>query len=263
MHLITNGSKEHTVSTTSSAYNVSFFWENLILKEAPLWEGGFQELPLTKDSLFIYTVVMDYHKNFIKNRWAYYPNVYALLGFLQYVFLPTSFFTLLDDATDDYYMPLATGEQLLQYMSQLDQAPDVKQTVPQGQSCLPKPSDDPEKQQRLQLMNSQLEEINTCWHLSPQACLEKLQVFSSHFHETWPESNNKLVYFRIFQNPEEIGDFVIKGGDALDESFAEVIEEEIGMTQSQWEHLCRHVYENPFMRKQFFHILHHEAGCFV
>jgi hypothetical protein len=221
-------------------YDSYYFWENLIHKEEALWENGFQNKPLTERSIFIYTVLLDYNKDFLKSKWAYYPDVYTLLGFIQYVFLPTSFFTLLDDEVEGFNMPLATGEELLHIMCEMEETIDL---------------------QKVTLMKKQLEEVKSFWKLSEKECLKKIQEFSGVFNQSWQGMSDKVVYLKTFQTPTEIGDYVFFGDN--EEVFTEVIEEEIDMTQSQWKELCKNVYKDPFIRKKFIDLLNYKIGCIV
>ncbi|WP_089284635.1 hypothetical protein [Anaerovirgula multivorans] len=233
-----NSLKEKSVSKYESFY----FWENLIHKEEPLWENGFQNKPLTESSIYIYTVLMDHNKDFLKSKWAYYPDVYALLGFLQYVFLPTSFFTWLDNDVDGFNIPLTTGEELLQIMLEVEKTLDPWE---------------------IGLMKTQLEEVKAFWQLSEEACLEKIHQFSVAFNQSWIGKSDKLVYFKIFQTPVDIGKYVLQGGEIAGEGFTEVMEEEIEMTKAQWEDVYQKVYQDPFMRKKFIDILNYKIGCLV
>lgn len=223
-----------------SKYDSYHFWENLIQKEASMWMNGFQNKPLTPDSIFIYTVLMDHQKGYLKSRWAYYPDVYSLLGFLQYVFLPTAFFSWLDREVEGFNVPLATGEQVLRVMAELE--PDLNSAL-------------------LEIMATQLERIKGLWEFSPLECLQRLQSFSADFNHCWQESAGKLVYFKIFESPEEIGEYVLRGGE-LDTPL-EVMEEEINLTKAQWEAVYQNVLSDPFMRKKFIDILNYQIGCLV
>jgi len=228
------------ITNPVSKYDSYHFWENLIQKEAAMWENGFQNKPLTPDSIFVYTVIMDHGKDYLKSRWAYYPDAYALLGFLQYVFLPTAFFSWLDREVEGFNIPLATGEQVLKVMGELE--PDLNSEI-------------------LRKMAIQLEKIKDLWGASPLKCLEGLQSFSREFNHFWQEAEGKLVYFKIFESPDEIGKYVLRGGEAA--AALAVIEEEIDLTKGQWEAVYQNVFRDPFMRKKFIDILNYQIGCMV
>ncbi len=226
----------------ATKYEAYYFWENLIHSDAPIWQNGFRNLPLTEDSIFIYTVVMDQDKDFLKSRWAYYPDVYALLGFIQHVFLPTAFFTLLDDTVAGFNIPLTTGEDLLNIMCQLEENLDMGKVAK---------------------MRDQLRILQELWRYSEEGSLEMLKQFSASFNSSWKDSDGKLVYFKLFSSPTEIGSYVMQGGDTEEEAFVDVIEEEIEMTQVQWQDICENVYSDAFIRKKFIDILNYKIGCLV
>ena len=221
-----------------SKYDHYYYWENLIHKEDPLWENAFQDLPLTPSSMFLYTVVMDQNKNFIKNRWVYYPDVYAVLGFIQYVYMPTALFTFLDEEAEGFNMPLATAEEVLFYHS----------------SCI-------EHRSFINTMEEKLVLLKTFWHLEENECIQALKDFLSELTPMLSFLDTKIIYCRLFENPMEISDYILYGGEM--EVELEVIEEEIGLKKQEWETICANIYLNPFMKRKFINVLNHRVGYLV
>lgn len=221
----------------SSDYNQYWYWENMVLSEKPLWSNSFKNLNLTRDSVFVYSLIMCKERGILKNNWAYYPNLESLVGFIEHVFMPTAFFTWLDDEYE-FKVPVATSAEVLDVMSM-------------GY----------ENNKEIDSMWKDIESIHKVWMADSSCCLDKLRKFSNSFNERWKINDEKLLYFRIFENSREIADFVFLGEN--EDVFEEVIEEDIGMTKKQWYEICENVYDNKFLSKRFVDILNNKVGCLV
>lgn len=101
----------------STEYSQYWYWENMVINEKPLWDNSFKNLNLTRDSVFIYSMIMCKERGILKNSWAYYPNVESILGFIEHVFMPTAFFTWFADE-DEFKIPVATVGEVLNVMSE-------------------------------------------------------------------------------------------------------------------------------------------------
>lgn len=221
----------------SSEYNQYWYWENMVLSENPLWSNSFKNLNLTRDSVFVYSMIMCKERGILKNNWAYYPNLESLVGFIEHVFMPTAFFTWLDDE-HEFKVPVATSAEVLDIMS-----------VGYKNS------------KEIDGMWKDVERIQKVWNTDSSCCVDKLRKFSNSFNERWKINDEKLLYFRIFENPREIADFVFIGEN--EDVFEEVIEEDIGMTKKQWQETCENVYDNKFLSNRFVDILNNKVGCLV
>ncbi len=61
--------------------------ESKIINNENLWVGNFSGEKITKDSVIIYSGMMNKDKNIFEHGWVVYPNIYTALGFIQNVFL--------------------------------------------------------------------------------------------------------------------------------------------------------------------------------
>lgn len=199
----------------NSKYNQYWYWESLVMRDQPLWHNSFCKLPLTRDSIFIYSMIMDKEKGVLKNAWAYYPDIKSLLGFIEHVFLPTAFFTWLDDEGEGFNIPVATVDEVLYVMKQNN------------------------KDSSIPIMNEYIDNIRLLWDMNDEESLLELRKISKQFNMQWKENDDKILYFRIFKDSLEISDFIFKGEDGY--FFEEVIEEDIGMKRTQWEETCKNV----------------------
>ncbi|TCK98718.1 hypothetical protein EDC19_1152 [Natranaerovirga hydrolytica] len=238
--MICNNNK--TNKTTVSKYQSYQYWEHLIHNNKPMWKDGFLGESLNEDSIFVYTVIVDYNKDFLKNQWGYYSNVYALLGFLQYVFLPTSFFTWLDDAVEGFNIPIATGEEMLQMMCEIENTINI---------------------QDITFMKKQLEEIKTYWQLSEEDCLKKIIDLAEAYNNKWNNKTDKQIYFKVLKSSKEVSDYVLSGGAIEEEAFVEVVEAEMEMSKKEWHDMCKNVYHNKFLQKRFLDTLNNKIGCLI
>lgn len=221
----------------SSQYNQYWYWENMVLNEIPIWSSSFRNLKLTRDSVFIYSMIMCKDRGILKNNWAYYPNIESLVGFIEHVFIPTAFFTWLDDGYE-FKVPVATSGEVLDVMSI-------------GY----------ENNDEINSMWKNIEDIQKVWKKDSSCCISELRKFSNSFNERWKINDEKLLYFRIFENSREIADFIFVGEN--NDVFEEVIEEDIEMTKEQWQETCENVYDNKFLSKRFIDILNNKVGCLV
>lgn len=222
----------------NSKYEEYWYWGNMVLTDQPLWDTSFRNLDLSESSIFIYSVIIDVDKNLLKNCWAYYPDEKSLLGFIEHVFLPTAFFTWIDEEQEGFNIPVATSEEVLDAMVR-----------DYGESS------------QIELMRSQVSEIESIRKMDKSNQISAIEGFSSQFNDAWQERDGKLLYMRTFRNTDEVGEFVFKSDNF--NCFEEVVEEDIGMKREEWMELCKSVYDNKFLRKKFIDILNCKIGCLV
>lgn len=64
-------------------------------------------------------------------NWGCYNSVKALLGFIQYVYIPTAFFHILNKDYDDIFIPICSSDCFLEYIveSQSDYKEFMKASI--------------------------------------------------------------------------------------------------------------------------------------
>lgn len=221
------------------AYENKDYWLQLIEKDAQIWESGFLNTNLDENALFVYTVFIDYEKGFIRNRWAHYPNIESLQGFITNVFMPSAIFQLLDSHEESFMTPLASSDEVQEYMAQLDGINSIEI----------------DKTKDLLFLYDEIVTHN----MQETTALKRLQLFSDIFNKQC-SGENKLVYFNLFQSPTEIRDFVRSRSD---EEIEGLLEEELGMSLDSWDDMCENVYTNPFFNKRFSTILNSKLSCLI
>lgn len=218
------------------AYNSFDYWMQLIDHEAPMWEGGFLNSMLDIKALFVYTVIIDYDKGFMRNRWAHYPNLDALLGFIEYVFMPTATFTMFDEEEDNFMVPMAITEEILQYMESVYDKKGI--------------------QRDMNLTLDKLSQMKSDKELK----LSTVKEFCQLFNKKWYEREGKVIYINVFKNSIEIADFLHKLVGAYG---INLIEEELDMSYESWQELCHNLYDHEFLKQQFTSILNNKLGCLI
>lgn len=214
-------------------YNNHYFWEGALISKKDLWRSYFAEPVSAQDALFINTAIIDYNRHTLDNNWACYPNVKALLGFIQYVYLPLAFFFTLNKENEALYIPMCSSNELIEEHIRPSAAADKVK------------------------MEAFVEELQTYWDLEDCICLEKIRDFCRRFNGTW-NSDHYILHIGVFANTYEIAQYLIDTRE-----FVEVLEEDIGLTSRQLFSMCQNFYHDKFMQKNFVNILNHKIGCIV
>lgn len=216
-------------------YNTLEYWKDAITEEE-VWTGPFKNLPITEKSLFIHSVIVNCNDadGYI-DAWACFPDIQALLGFIEYVFLPTAFsiwLNGLEDDEDEEEEALKTAEEILDAYVGLQNHKYKKELL---------------------AMRSNIAEIDSFWDLDDKKCLLYLEQFAKKMYSQWAGPIEKFFYFHIFKSPVEIGKYVV---DSFEEDkLLDIMEEDMGLTKKQWEYIYNNIYHNEKNEYRFFEIL--------
>lgn len=191
-------------------YHSFSFWENLINENKTIRGHMFMQSLPTKDSIYFHTIIFG-SKNGINNIWGYCPNIRCLLGYIQYSFLQEAF-----------YKWIHGKEKFVAKIPHLT----VDKIVIEGQK-----SNKINKEISIS-MRDDYEFLNNLWRLSDSKIQAELKAFTLKFNKKWMGDNTEFLYIKIFNNPEELGEFVISS--ALLASNAEELEDKLGMSIDQW-----------------------------
>lgn len=217
-----------------SKYNSYYYWENLINKEEGIWENPFKDMLITQESKFSHYVAVNCYGE-SQDVWAYYPSVKALLGFLQYVYIPTAFnILLLDKNIEELAIPMCTAEELLEAASEGTKTVN-KEYIP--------------------IMEQELMELKRLWQLDDEECYRGLQKFQVEFNSNWNSRNDIFCYFDIFESPIEVGRYIIESYENDEIVDLERIEEYLGVKKEEWLHICETLYDSDFMKRKFVEVL--------
>lgn len=227
MHINTNQK-----NYSKEVYRKYFFWENQVINNSSLWGGCFEDKEITKDSKFLYVGIIDYEKNIIQSSFIAYPSIYMLLGFLQHVFLPTALFTWFERQAKDFYIPLAPFSEVVYEITENS------------------------KNINVELINSMLEfhsSLDKSWNLDEKALTEFIKSTSNDFNYNWDMDPSQKLFFKVFDSPSEIYDFIRNVIGWSD--FNDFVEEEISMSLESFKFTCDNVIKEPLLNRNFIDIL--------
>lgn len=216
----------------SNSYKHYYFWENRIINETSLWEGYFDEKPITANSKIIYTGILNYEKNILHYSFVAYPSIYNLLGFLQHVFLPTAFLSWFDCNHNGFYIPLSKFENVVS---------EVIENNPNTNLDL------------VNLMENSYCFLNNLWTLNENLLSLELKSFCDKFNSNWDDGSNQRLFLMIFDTPSEIFNFIKSSIGWAD--YNEFIEEEISMNLDTLKFTCDNAIAEPLLNKKFIDIL--------
>ena len=213
-------------------YNNSSYWESLVFEKRNLWKGSFLNLPINQGSIFINTTFINYSKDVLDSNWASYNDIKAILGFLQYIYIPTGFFFALNDLKE-IYVTLGTSEVIIEELNeQFNENNHIK------------------------IMEKFIRELNTYWELNEDDCKIKLKKFCCEFNNYWKSYDEKLC-IDIFYSINEIEKYIFETDIS---QFTEVVEEEIGLSRKDFHVNFSDIYDNEFMAHIFLNFLNDKVG---
>ncbi|MBW6411756.1 hypothetical protein [Clostridium weizhouense] len=215
---------------TKTNYKDYLFWENKILNDYPLWEGYFNKNSITTESKIAYTGILDSKKGILKCGWVVYPSLNSLLGFLQHVFLPTSFLTYFDRTCEGFFIPVSTFD-------------IVTQEVIKNNSI------------NINDFNSMIQSynfLNSLWESNKDKLLLELNSFCNNFNTRWDNDPEKKLFIKIFNSPSDTYEFITQ---SIGWDFEEFVEEELSMSLSDLKFTCDNVLNEPLLNKRFIDIL--------
>lgn len=212
-----------------------YFWENKIRNTDKILFGGIDKKRITKESVIIYIGILDRKKGFVRAGWSSHEDVNTALGFLQYVFLPTSFYTWVDRESEGFYIPLSPFDVLREEVLKKVEKSDDKGIDADAIS-----------------MERAYNYLNSIWVYDRVKKNLKLKKFCDDFNRMWDENPERKLFIRIFEKPEEIVDFIL---EKAEEEFQEVVEEEIDMTVNELRFICENIYDEPLINKNIIKIL--------
>lgn len=212
-----------------SKYDNNYFWENVAKKEKS--DNPFATDPITEESVFFHGVLTNCHGDSYE-RWIHLPNVEALFGFLNYVFVTMAFFTFL------------SKEKELLIQGDLDEILDIMNTS--------------EKCTRKDLIPEMREfsfQIRELWNCEGEKCLDELKQFLKKYNERWNKELELFSYFDVFKSPYELGKYMVDSYENSEMVDISMLEDQLGVTKAEWLKICSSVYENDFMKRTFIVIL--------
>ncbi len=210
------------------------YWMTKINDHQPIWCGLFEKEPINEKSIIISSVILNPYSNQHEEAWAVYPNPQSILGFLQYIFLPTAYIGLIkrqDTDQDVYYFEENLSTLLAGFKEE-----------------------HPEKTSLINKMEKLTIELDRLWYEDDVYCFQKLKHWSSEFNQDWKEDSFIILNFNIFASPLDAVKAIIKVYE--DDLDIKDLEDEIGLTKNDFIKLAKDdIFHSAFMRRKFTDIL--------
>ncbi|MGV8147213.1 MAG: hypothetical protein ACLKAK_10315 [Alkaliphilus sp.] len=203
-----------------------YFWENRIKETDDILIGNIDGVKITVDTPIIYIGILDKKKGILKSGWSVHESIDSALGFINYVFLPTAFFTWGARNVEGFYVPLSPIEIVMREIQKENSISDTK----------------------ILQMNDCFKQIGTFYDSSKKEKYSQLELFCNKFNLLFDEDLGRKLFLRVFEKTEMIVDFVFVNDE---NEFEEVIEEEMNMSINDFKFICENVYVEPFINKTF------------
>lgn len=211
-------------------YSLPDYWEATLIKK-DVWNGLFGPSDELGTPIFVNTCVIDSKNKFIDNNWACYPDMQALLGFVQFIFLPTVFYHLIDDWACELITPICSEQELL--------------TMILG-------SRSPHR-----MIMVQLEQLAAVWDCEESQRQNALEQFCRQFNLHWHQQGRRValdVYFGVSAVADKVKSVIW-----CDELFAE----ETGFTVHQFNRICDRFKHDAIAKHILMRVLNHGVGCII
>lgn len=213
-------------------YDSLYFWEQMLDKSDGVL-SIFKDKPIVPESVFFHGVIVNCNSTNLIDEWFCFPEVKALLGFIKYIYLPTAYFMFLGNEEELNFV-YADGNTLLEHMESHKDC-NNKHMIPD--------------------MRDFIEKIDGIFNSEDDSILNELKHFSDTFQKSFNKGVDRFAYFNIFQNPSEVGKFLLNSYKDDENMDINDIESQLGVSAEEWLNICENVYENAFMRKRFIEIL--------
>lgn len=211
----------------SSKFNSFYYWDNLIENEEKISNGNFKDFIPKKDSVYAHCAIVNCDGNSY-NSWICYPNVKSLMGFFQYVFLPTAYNTkILGHSIEE----ISISNTPIDYM--------IKQAI---ENRLLKDAN------LIESMNESYYSLIKLWDFNENESFDKFKNYIVDFNNKWLKEEKIFFYFNIFKNPLDIKEKTLEVYEKFDELD---LYNRLGMDKEQWVNMCNEYYENDLIRKFF------------
>lgn len=212
-------------------YDSFDYWEELINENKTIRGHMFMDKLPSERSIYMHSLLF-FKNNGLNNTWSYFPDEKSLLGYIQYSFLQEAFYKwIYGKERMVINVPNISVEKIIQ-----DARANNKITEEEANN-----------------MKKHLDMIRSYWALSGKELLKELKRFAREFNRTWYGDNKEFLYLKIFEKPEELGDFVLSSSYmTLNE---DDFEDKTGVTIEKWKEICLNASDNKRNGEQFRDIL--------
>ena len=212
-------------------YNSFDYWKELISENRTIRGYMLMNKLPTDKSLYIHTLIFC-RENGLNNIWGYLPDVKALIGYIQYSFLPEAFYIWINSKNGSVStIPIKS----------------VEQVISDGERNNKITKEEAEKMRNHVIM------IKKCWDLPKNNLILELKKFVRDFNRTWYGDSSEFLYLKIFEKPEELGKFVLES--SYMSSSEDELKEKTNEDTTTWLEMCKKATTNKKSGEQFRRIL--------
>ena len=212
-------------------YNSFDYWKELISENRTIRGHMLMNKLPTDKSLYIHTLIFS-KGNGLNNVWSYFPNVNALIGYIQYSFLPEAFYIWINSKNGSVStIPIKS----------------VEQVISDGERNNKITKEEAEK------MRNHVTMIKKCWDLPKNKLILELKKFVRDFNRTWYGDSSEILYLKIFEKPEDLGKFVLES--SYMSSSEDELKEKTNEDTTTWLEMCKKATTNKKSGEQFRRIL--------
>lgn len=213
-----------------SPYQNHFYWEQQLEDAFFEKDLSFPKKSTPEKALFVHTSIINYQASFLDYHWSCFMEPKKMLGFLQYVFLPSAFYHWLNPLDREVKIPLDSSEGIIDFLRKFPSSSQLE-------------------------ISKTLQSLNPLWSLEAESLLTELISFSNRFNQSWHTSSLQLS-FQLFTHTDQIASHLktLAG-------FPEIFEEDYGMSPAHFDQWCRDFYHNPMIYQTFLSVLQNRIGC--
>lgn len=206
---------EMRVIELRSQYNSFDYWKEAISKSRTIRGHIFVNETITKKTVYFHSLIFCKNSG-VENLWAPFPNVKALLGYVQHSFLQEAFYKWIYSREQKVsFIPYKTTEEII------NKALDDKKIT----------------REEADKMRRHIGILNKCWNLEDNRIIIELKKFAIDFNRTWLGDNTEFLYVKVFAKAEDLGEFVVDSNRLIDSE--NKIEAKIGMNVDNFIKTCK------------------------
>ena len=212
-------------------YDSFDYWEELINENKTIRGHMFMDRLPDSRSIYIHSLIFS-KNNGLSNIWSYFPNEKTLLGYIQYSFLQEAF-----------YKWIYGKERVIINIPNIP----VERIISDGEK------NKKISKEEANNMRRHVDMIRSFWNLPNVKLIKSLKRFCRDFNRTWYGDNKEFLYLKIFDNPKELGEFVVNSSyiTTTEEDFIE----RTGISLVEWRKICENADENKRNGEKFRDIL--------
>ena len=212
-------------------YDSFDYWEELINENKTIRGHMFMDRLPDSRSIYIHSLIFS-KNNGLSIIWSYFPNEKTLLGYIQYSFLQEAF-----------YKWIYGKERVIINIPNIP----VERIISDGEK------NKKISKEEANNMRRHVDMIRSFWNLPNDKLIKSLKRFCRDFNRTWYGDNKEFLYLKIFDNPKELGEFVVNSSyiTTTEEDFIE----RTGISLVEWRKICENADENKRNGEKFRDIL--------